>query len=246
MLYLWCSSPLVNMFVKRLLCIFFLVTSVGKQHCYEAWWPKTARPACPGTATTHIWTCAGTSVTRKYREPSRICYIIDVRQKTYHEELAFLSISKINIFLTKVCIIEQIEQMKERWCFCYLKNGNILKPYIIILFTMFICRHLHVNVNVSLIFQTQHLPMTTLLRELAAPSRSLNPFPCNSIHKGRTWADCATPLLPITFPCFRMDAVIAMWRHYMQAPLIKLPGCRSRPFTLPTMLATILCWYAVK
>ena len=30
---------------------------------------------------------------------------------------------------------------------------------------MFICRHLHVNVNVSLIFQTQHLPMTTLLRQ---------------------------------------------------------------------------------
>ena len=33
MLYLWCSSPPVNMFVKKKI----LVTSVGKQHCYEAW-----------------------------------------------------------------------------------------------------------------------------------------------------------------------------------------------------------------
>ena len=111
MLYLWCSSLLV---CKKIALYFFVVSSIGKQHCYEAWWPKTARPACPGTATTHIRTCAGTSVTRKSRKPSWRCYTIAIRQKTNHEELslAFLSISKINIILTKVCIIEQ---MKERW-----------------------------------------------------------------------------------------------------------------------------------
>ena len=32
---------------------------------------------------------------------------------------------------------------------------------------MFICKHLKVNINVSLIFRTQHLAMTTLLRGLA-------------------------------------------------------------------------------
>ena len=32
---------------------------------------------------------------------------------------------------------------------------------------MFICKHLHVNINVSLIFQTQHLAKTTLQRGLA-------------------------------------------------------------------------------
>ena len=30
---------------------------------------------------------------------------------------------------------------------------------------MFICKHLHANINVSLIFQTQHLAMTTGTRD---------------------------------------------------------------------------------
>ena len=36
---------------------------------------------------------------------------------------------------------------------------------------MFICKHLHVNINVSLIFQTKHVPRTTLLRGLAIAYR---------------------------------------------------------------------------
>ena len=36
---------------------------------------------------------------------------------------------------------------------------------------MFICNHLHVNINVSLIFQTKHLPRTTLLLGLETAYR---------------------------------------------------------------------------
>jgi hypothetical protein len=72
---------------------------------------------------------------------------------------------------------------------------------------MFICKHLPANKNVSLIFQTQHLPMTTLLRELAAPSRSLNPFPCNSIHKGRTQCLICPVGAPGALRTFRVSIV---------------------------------------
>ena len=74
---------------KKIALYFFLVTSVVMR--LEAWWPETAWPACPGTATTHIRTCAGTSVTKKSREPSRRCYTIETMKNCH---LHFFQYSK--------------------------------------------------------------------------------------------------------------------------------------------------------
>ena len=86
------------------------------QDRYKAWWPKTARPACPGTATTYIQTCAGkchkeTLIQRTLkkmlhnsRKPKKTCSTVTC---------IFFNIPNKYFSNQKVCIIEQL---KERWC----------------------------------------------------------------------------------------------------------------------------------
>ena len=156
----------------------------------DAWWPKTAGPACPGTATTHIRTCAGTNVMRKSREPSRRCFTIAVMQKTNHEELslAFLSISKINIFLSVYYWTNERVLPKS----VIKKNGNILKPYtIIFIYKVYLRAFTRKRKCVPNIPDTASAYDNNSPSGFSdsIPSRSLNPFSCNSLHKWRTWAD---------------------------------------------------------
>ena len=80
-----------------------------------------------------------------------------------------------------------IEQIKERCCkhLLFKKNGNILKPYTIIF--------IH-NVYLKALTRKHkcvpNLPDTASAYDNSPagtsdsiPSRSLNPFPCNSVHK---------------------------------------------------------------
>ena len=121
--YLWCSSPPVNMFVKKNLS-------------YKRW------------QTALLWgllTEDGSACLPRYSHQPQI------------------------LFLTKVCIIEQME---ERWCvrcedLLFKKNSNILKT----LYNYLYLQCLFTGPNLSLIFQTQHLPMTTPLRGLATVYR---------------------------------------------------------------------------
>ena len=95
---------------------------------YEAWRPKTARPACPGTAISHIQTCAGT-VSRGNLNPENpqedATQLIAVRQKTNHEELS------LAFFQNKYfCVL--LNNWKQGGAnICYTKKGNILKLYTI-------------------------------------------------------------------------------------------------------------------
>ena len=189
MLYLWCSSPRVNMFVKRLLCFLFLVTSVCKQQCYEL-------------SLRGLMTQGGSACLPRYSQHPHPNLWHDEIERTLKKMLHNSLKAKNKIWRTVTCIffniqnkyfsnqkVCMIEQMKERWCkhLLYKKKGNILKPHtIIFIYNVFLQT-----------FTGKHKCVANLLHIASGydnspagtgdsiPSRCLNPTPCKSVHKWR-------------------------------------------------------------